>query len=363
MKISEIISCIEKVAPPSLQENYDNAGLLTGNPNADVKAILVTLDATEAVIDEAIAKGCNLVVAHHPIIFSGLKKINGKNYVERVIIKAIKNDIAIYAAHTNLDNVLQGVNGKIAEVLNLQNTRILDAKNNVLKKLVTFVPHKNIEAVKVAIFNAGAGYIGNYDECSFSTEGNGTFRGNESTNPHVGEKNISHTEPETRLETVFPAHLQNIIIKALIEAHPYEEVAYDIYPLENSWGNVGSGLVGELPESMDATAFLNYLKQQMNLSVVRYTPFDKPIKTVAVCGGAGSFLLKKAISVGADAYVSADFKYHEFFDAENRLLIADVGHYESEFFTKDLLKDIILKKFPTFPVLFSEIHTNPIKYI
>lgn len=363
MKISEIIQCLEEVAPPQLQESYDNAGLLTGEPGWEITGTLVTLDATEAVIEEAIQKNCNLVIAHHPIVFSGLKKINGKTYVERTIIKAIKHDIAIYAIHTNLDNVLLGVNQKIAEKLGLTNTRMLQPKAGVLNKLVTFVPHQSLEAVKQALFLAGAGRIGNYDECSFTTTGNGSFRGNEKSDPAVGKPGEQHIEPESRIETIFPSYQKSKVLKALIDAHPYEEVAYDIYPLDNQWSGVGAGMVGELPSPMDADSFLKHLKTSMNLQSIRFTGVNKPIKTVAVCGGAGSFLLKQAISSGADAYVSADFKYHEFFDAENRLMIADIGHYESEIFTKELLKEIILKKFPTFAVLLSEINTNPIKYI
>ncbi len=363
MKISEIMNCLEQVAPLQLQESYDNAGLITGESGWEVTGVLVTLDATEAVIDEAISKKCNLVVAHHPIVFSGLKKINGKTYVERTIIKAIKNDIAIYAIHTNLDNVQQGVNQKIAEKLGLINTQILQPKSGLLNKLVTFVPHASLEQVKKAIFEAGAGNIGNYDECSFTVTGNGTFRGNENSNPAAGKPGQQHTEPESRLETIFPSYLKNKVLAALFQAHPYEEVAYDIYPLENQWNGVGAGLIGELQEPMESINFLKHLKIKMNIEAIRYTEVDKPIRKVAVCGGAGSFLLRHAISAGADAYVSADFKYHEFFDAENKVMIADIGHYESEFFTKELLKEIILEKFPTFAVLLSEINTNPIKYI
>lgn len=363
MKISEIMNCLEQVAPLQLQESYDNAGLITGESGWEVTGVLVTLDATEAVINEAISKKCNLVVAHHPIVFSGLKKINGKTYVERTIIKAIKNDIAIYAIHTNLDNVQQGVNQKIAEKLGLINTKILQPKGGLLNKLVTFVPHASLEQVKEAIFAAGAGNIGNYDGCSFTVTGNGTFRGNENSNPAAGKPGQQHTEPESRLETIFPSYLKNKVLNALFQAHPYEEVAYDIYPLENQWNNIGAGLIGDLQEPMEAMNFLKHLKIKMNTASIRYTEVDKPIRKVALCGGAGSFLLRQAISAGADAYVSADFKYHEFFDAENKVMIADIGHYESEFFTKELLKEIILEKFPTFAVLLSEINTNPIKYI
>ncbi|MFN5885630.1 MAG: Nif3-like dinuclear metal center hexameric protein [Bacteroidota bacterium] len=362
ISIGEIIGCLELNAHPTLQESYDNAGLLTGQASTEAKGVLVCLDSTEEVIEEAIRRGCNLIVAHHPIIFSGLKKINGKTYVERAIIKAIKHDIAIYAIHTNLDNVIKGVNAKIAEKLGLKDIRILNPKPNLLKKLVTFVPHAAIEQVSEALFAAGAGHVGNYDECGFQTIGSGTFRGNESSNPVIGEKGKRHTEAETRFETIFPVHLEHTIIQALKKAHPYEEVAYEVYSLDNQWQEVGSGIIGQLTEALEPLAFLNHLKKSMNLPSVKYTPVQKQIKTVAVCGGSGSFLLKKAIGVGADAYVSADFKYHEYFDAEKHLMIADIGHYESEIFTTELLRDIILKNFPTFAVLLTEINTNPIKY-
>jgi dinuclear metal center YbgI/SA1388 family protein len=363
LTIKDITNLLETLAPLSLQENYDNAGLLTGNPDQAVSKILVTLDATEAVIDEAIAKKCELVIAHHPIIFGGLKKLNGKNYVERTVIKAIKHDIAIYAIHTNLDNVHHGVNHKIAEKIGLKKLQILSPVGGKLKKLVTFVPDAHLEPVQKSLFEAGCGTIGNYDECSFSTSGTGTFRGNESSNPFVGKKGEQHKEAETRLETIFPAHLQQAIVKALTKAHPYEEVAYDIYSLDNKHTNIGSGMIGELERPLSKEAFLMHLKTSMQLNCIRYTQTTgNQISKIAVCGGAGSFLLKNALAAGADAFVTADFKYHEFFDAENRLMIADIGHYESEIFTKELLKDVIQEKFPTFAVLLSEINTNPINY-
>jgi dinuclear metal center YbgI/SA1388 family protein len=363
LTVKDITRLLESVAPLSLQENYDNAGLLTGNHDQPVDKALVTLDATEAVIDEAIARQCQMVIAHHPIIFGGLKKLNGKNYVERTVIKAIKHDIAIYAIHTNLDNVHTGVNRKIAAKIGLENPRILSPVKGQLKKLVTFVPDAHLEMVKQAIFKAGSGVIGNYDECSFSVHGTGTFRANDGANPFVGEKGKQHQEAETRLETIFPAHAQWEVIKALLGSHPYEEVAYDIYPLDNEHPQVGAGMIGELKEPLAPQEFLGHLKQSMQLNCIKYTQTSgNKIHKVAVCGGAGSFLLKQAMAAGADAFVTADFKYHEFFDAENRLMIADIGHYESEIFTKELLKDVILEKFPTFAVLLSETNTNPINY-
>ena len=363
MKIADVLACLETVAPFSYQENYDNAGLLTGDVNWQCTGILCTLDATEEVIREAVAKKCNLIVAHHPIIFSGLKKINGKNYVERAVILAIKNDIAILASHTNLDNVIDGVNGRMANQLGLTNRSILAPRSNTLKKLFTFVPADHIEVVRKAIFEAGAGDIGNYNECSFSVEGMGTFKGNESTNPFVGEPGKRHYEQELKLEVVFPAQIQSSVLNALKAAHPYEEVAFDVIDLANSHPMTGSGLVGQLPEPMEERAFLELLKNQFGLQLVRHTRFlERPVAKVALCGGAGSFLISKALTQNADVYVTADMKYHEFFDADGRMMICDIGHYESEQFTTDLLADILHKKFPTFAVLKSEVQTNPVHY-
>ncbi len=362
-KLKEITRFLENLAPLSLQESYDNAGLLTGNLDAEITSVVVTLDATEAVIDEAVRKKAQLVVAHHPIIFSGLKKITGKNYVERTIIKAIKNDIAIYAAHTNLDSVTGGVNSKICEKLQLKNCTVLQPAQGQLKKLITYIPHSFTQKVREAIFAAGAGNIGNYDSCGFTSEGEGTFRGNKSSTPFVGEKGEIHTEKETRFETVFPAYLQSRVVDALLNSHPYEEVAYDIYSLDNNFNTSGMGMVGILPESKSEKEFLVQLKQIFNTGVIKHTALTGgKVKKVAVCGGAGSFLLKRAIAAGADFFVSGDFKYHEFFDAENKIVIADVGHFESEQFTKELFYELLTKKFPKFAVHLSEANTNPVFY-
>ncbi len=363
MKINEIINFLESLAHPSLQESYDNAGLITGSMDWDCSGIICSLDATEEVIEEAIAKKCNLIVAHHPIIFGGLKKINGKNYVEKAVITAIKNDIAIYAIHTNLDNVVDGVNGRIASMLGLQNISVLSSKSDTLKKLVTFAPVDKAEQVRNAIFAAGGGHIGNYSECSFNTEGVGTFKAGSGTNPYVGEKGKQHQENEIRIEVIFPAFIEKSILNAMKAAHSYEEVAYDIVPLSNIHSGIGSGMVGELENAVDETEFLSRIKDVFHLSVIRHTVLlNKRIKKVAVCGGAGSFLISKALAAGADTYVTADLKYHEFFDANGRMLIADIGHYESEQFTIDLLKEILEQKFPTFAVLKTGVRTNPVYY-
>jgi dinuclear metal center YbgI/SA1388 family protein len=363
MKIQDITSFLETIAPASLQESYDNAGLLTGNAGWDCTGIITTLDATEAVVLEAIEKKCNLVVAHHPIIFGGLKKITGKNYVEKTIITAIKNDIAIYAIHTNLDNVLTGVSGKMADQLGLVNRQILQPKKGFLKKLVTFVPTAQADEVRNALFAAGAGNIGNYSECSFSVTGEGTFKGGAGTEPFVGTAGQRHTEKEQRLEMIFPAWYEKRILKALMAAHPYEEVAYDIFSLDNQYQDIGSGVVGDLPEVVTAVEFLQQLKKAFGLTVIRHTPLNsKPVQKIALCGGAGSFLIGAAVAAGADFYITGDVKYHEFFDANDRLVIADIGHFESEQYTIDLLFDILREKFPNFAVLKTGVKTNPVNY-
>jgi len=364
MQIASIIAHLESIAPPSYQESYDNAGLLTGSGEWECSGILTTLDATEAVVLEARARNCNLVVAHHPIIFGGLKKITGRNYVEKAVIAAIRNDIAIFAIHTNLDNVLPvGVNGRMAARLGLMNCRTLLPREATLQKLITFVPTAHLEAVRSAIFAAGAGEIGNYSECSFGVEGTGTFKGGDGAQPYVGQPGLRHEEQETRVEAIMPACLSGRVVQAMIRAHPYEEVAYDVINLANANTGVGSGLIGELPEGVAEMAFLARVREAFRVPVIRHTPLTgRPVGKVALCGGAGSFLISKALAAGADFYITADIKYHEFFDANDRLVVADIGHFESEQFTIDLLFEILQEKFPNFAVLKSEIITNPVNY-
>jgi dinuclear metal center YbgI/SA1388 family protein len=363
MKIAEIIQTIEDFAPISYQESYDNAGLLIGDKLAECTGVLICLDAIESVIDEAIAKKCNLVVAHHPIIFSGLKKITGKNYIERVVIKAIKNDISIYACHTNLDNVKLGVNNIIADKLGLKNRKILEPKNGKLKKLYTYVPSANKDALLNALFAAGAGNIGNYSECSYSVDGVGTFKGNKDSNPVIGVRNNRSTEQEHKIEVIFPNYLESKILHALKANHPYEEVAYEVITLDNAFQELGSGLIGELENPVEEAEFLIFLKENMQTDCIRHTALlNKNIQKVALCGGSGSFLLPNAVAQKADIFITGDFKYHQFFDADNQIVIADIGHYESEQFTAQLFNKIISEKFPTFAVRISTINTNPINY-
>lgn len=363
MKLSEIITALEQWAPTSLQEDYDNAGLITGNPEWPCSGALVCLDVTAGVLQEARAKNCNLIVAHHPIVFKGLKKITGRSYVEQLVIEAIKNDIAIYAVHTNLDNLLQGVNGKIASLLGLQNIAVLEARPNQLKKLYTFVPAAHADEVRNALFAAGAGHIGNYSECSFSVSGTGTFKPGPGTHTFIGQEGLQHQETELKLEVVLPAWLQQQVVQALLKAHPYEEVAYDIISIENKDAATGSGLVGVLQAPLAEEEFLGKLLHVFKVPVVRHTALrGQAIERVAICGGAGSFLISKALAAKADVYITADIKYHEFFDAAGKMVIADVGHYESEQYTCDLILSFLQQKFPTFASLKTSVVTNPVQY-
>jgi len=362
--IKEVTDYLETLAPKAYQENYDNSGLLIGHPLASVKGVLVTLDCIESIVDEAIQTNCNLIVAHHPILFKGLKKLTGQNYVERTLIKAIKNDIAIYAAHTNLDNIAHGVNAMICEKIGILNYRILAAKSSILKKIVTFCPVQSAEKVREAMFNAGAGHIGHYDSCSFNLAGQGTFRALDGADPFVGEIGKLHHEDETRIEIIYPFYLETPIISAMLEAHPYEEVAYDIYPLTNEMKNIGAGMIGELETPENAIDFLKRIKAVFGAGCVKHTKIvNQKASKIAVCGGSGSFLIPDAIKAGADIFITGDIKYHEFFDADQKIIIADIGHYESEQFTRELLMSIIKKKNPTFAVRISGINTNPIQYI
>jgi dinuclear metal center YbgI/SA1388 family protein len=364
MHISEIIGHFELLAPPAYQEQYDNAGLLTGSSGWECTGVLVTLDATEEVVLEAVARGCNLVVAHHPIIFRGLKKITGRNYVERAVIAAIRNDIAIYAIHTNLDNMMaKGVNGRIADKLGLVGRQVLQPRESTLMKLYCLVPVEHLEKVRSAVFAAGAGHIGGYSECSYSGEGLGTFKGGDGAQPFVGKVGVRHTEPEARLEVILPVHRSRAVVEAMKAAHPYEEVAYDLVPLANLTDGIGAGLVGELEEAVEEEVFLERLCGVFGVPVVRHTPLTgRPVKKVALCGGAGSGLISNALSAGANFYITSDVKYHEFFDANGRLVIADVGHFESEQFTVDLLVDVLQGKFSNFAVRKSDTRTNPVHY-
>ncbi len=364
MIVKDITDHLEAVAPLKYQESYDNSGLIIGNSQSTLNGALITLDVTEAVIDEAISKGYNLIVAHHPLIFKGIKKINEHHWIDRCIVKAIKHNICIYAIHTNLDNILKGVNKAFADRIGLVNTSILSPKNTTLLKLVTFVPKSQKQQVLNALFESGAGSIGNYDNCSFQVDGKGSFKPSQNSNPTIGKADILEEVAETRLEVILPIHLEGAIIHTLKKAHPYEEVAYFMSAINNEHQDIGAGMIGDLPNPVKTDEFLLSLKKNMNTKYVRHTNITKSmISKVAICGGSGSFLLDAAMRRRADVFITGDFKYHEFFEADEKIIIADIGHYESEQFTKGLLYDILSKKFANIALRLSEVETNPIKYL
>lgn len=364
MKIKEIVSALERFAPLPLQDGFDNAGLQIGLTDAEATGALLCLDVTESVLDEAIALRCNIVISHHPLIFKGYKSITGKDYVERCILKAIKNDIVIYSAHTNLDNAQGGVNYKIAEKLGLDHVEILDPKSGMLLKLVTFVPESHAEKVRNALFDSGCGNIGNYDSCSYNVSGEGTFRAQENTHPFCGEIGKLHREKEVRIETVLPAYKRNDAVKALLLAHPYEEPVFDLYSLQNTWMQAGSGIIGELNVPEPELDFLKRLKKTFNLSCVKHnTLTGRMIKKIALCGGSGSFLIPLALRNEADVFITGEIKYHDYFGYDNKILLAEIGHYESEQYTKEIFYTIIRDLYPNFTLFLSKVNTNPIKYI
>jgi len=364
MTIKDITNHLEELAPLHYAEDFDNVGLLVGSYTTKVTGLLVTIDTLENVVDEAIEKKCNLIVSFHPIIFSGLKKLNGTTYVERVVMKAIQHNIAIYAIHTALDNSFKGVSAKMAEILGLINTEILLPKQGFIKKLTTYAATGDADKVRTALFKAGAGTIGNYDNCSFNIDGEGTYKGNENANPTLGKKGKLHHEKETFISVIFETHLQQKILKALFKSHPYEEVAYDIVTTDNTHQHIGMGIIGELANATTEENFLSFVKEKFNLQCIRHSELlDKPIKKIALLGGSGSFAIDAAKRSGADIYISSDFKYHEFYKAENQIVLADIGHYESEQFTKNQIVDYLKNKFRNFAIVLSEKNTNPINYL
>jgi dinuclear metal center YbgI/SA1388 family protein len=364
MLLNEIISFLKSEIPVSLQEDYDNCGLLTGDPEMEVTGILICLDITEEVFDEARLKNCNLIISHHPMIFAGIKSLTGRNETERLILRSIRDNIAVFALHTNLDNHFEGVNSYLCKALGISDVRILKPMPDKLRKFVTFCPLSHADKVREAIFSAGAGTIGNYNECSFNSLGEGTFKAKAGANPFVGEPEMLHIEKEVRIETIFPVYLQNTLIEAVKHAHPYEEVAFDIYPLSNLHTQTGAGMIGNLPEPVDAATFLHLVKEKLLTGCIRHTELkNKKIQKIAVCGGSGSFLIKDAIHCGADIYLTGDLKYHDFFIPGNKMILADIGHYESEQFTKELIYTLLKKKFTTFALFISGTNTNPVNYL
>jgi dinuclear metal center YbgI/SA1388 family protein len=364
MKLKDLTTYLDSEVPLSFQESYDNSGLQIGKPDTEITSALITLDVTEEVIDEAIKSNCNLVVSHHPLIFGGLKKISDTTQTGRIIYKCITHDIAVYSAHTNLDIFENGVSRKMAEKLDLKDIKVLSPLEHKLLKLVTYVPESHLDKVRAALFEAGAGVIGNYDQCGFVTDGTGSFRGNESANPFAGKKGEMHFENESRFETILFSHIKEKVIRALLAAHPYEEVAYDLYELKNKFYGAGLGCTGEFSEAIGEKELLKLISSVFDVKGVRFSKLTgKKIKKVAVCGGSGVSLLPVAIASGADVFITADIKYHNFFDADNKILLVDAGHFETEKYSSEILKDLIKKKFPKFAVRFSETNTNPINYL
>jgi dinuclear metal center YbgI/SA1388 family protein len=364
MRLKDLCSFLDSAVPLSFQEGYDNAGLQVGQPEKEVNSALLTLDVTEDILDEAGYAGCDVIISHHPLIFNGIKRLSGKTPAEKILLKAIRQDVAVYSAHTNLDVLDNGVSRKMASKMNLANIRVLSPLKNRLLKLVTYIPDNHFNKVRDALFNAGAGVIGNYDRCGFSTSGTGSFRAGEDTTPFSGERGSEHFEKETRFETVLFSHLKDKVIRALLDSHPYEEVAFDLYNLENQNIEFGMGSIGELPVALEEKEFLKLLSEVFSARGIRYSkPTGNKITKVAMCGGAGSTLIHDAIAAGADAFVTADIRYHTFFDTGEKLLLVDIGHFESEKFSAEILYDLIIKKFPTFAVRFSEKNTNPINYL
>ena len=364
MKLKEITSFLETIAPLAFQEDYDNSGLLAGDPLMDITSALICLDITPGIVEEARNRSCNLIISHHPFIFKGLKKVEPGKAESDILVSVIKHDIAVYAIHTNLDNSADGLNDYICRKLGLVKRKILTERQGMLSKLVTFCPTAHASKLRQALFDAGAGVIGKFDFCSYNIEGKGTFRASEETNPFTGEKNILHFEDETRIEMVFPSHIRQRLLSALLISHPYEEVAYDIYPLTNNFPGCGAGMSAELELPLDSAEFLAFVLKRLELKIIRHTQLLKrQIRKVAICSGSGSLLIPAALQAGADAFLTADLKYHDFFDANNRILLADIGHYESEQWIKDLLTERLNEKFPTFAFFSSGLNTNPVNYL
>lgn len=363
MRIKEVIDALEVWAPRLLQEDYDNCGLQVGDMEAEVTSALVCLDCTEEVVQEAVRQGCGLIISHHPVIFKGLKTLSAGGPVERTVLSAIRNDIALYAIHTNLDNVIDGVNGEIAARLGLTGLRVLDPRPAQLRKLVVHVPIDHADEVRNAIFRAGAGHIGNYDECSFTVGGMGTFRPGPGATPFMGVQGTRELVSEFRLEFIYHLPQEQVILAAMRAAHPYEEVAYDLIPLGNMHPRIGSGLVGEWAEPVEERDLLDRLKQVFRLPAVRHTSLlGRPVRKVALCGGSGAFLIGRAKAAGVDAYLTGDVKYHDFFEADGRLLLVDIGHYGSEQYTMHLIQRRLRELFPTFAVRLTDTVTDPIHY-
>lgn len=362
MIVRDIVDCLNAYAPLSLQEDYDNAGLQIGSGDDELRGVLLCVDVTPAVVEEAVAKDCNMIVSHHPLIFKGLKHLGGNTFTERAVIAAVRHGLSVYCGHTNFDNAAGGVSAAMCTKLRLQNTSVLAPKEGLLRKIRVFVPESYAEAVRLAMFAAGAGNIGNYDCCSFNVDGCGSFRASTHAHPFVGKPGELHYEDEVCIEMAYPAFLEANIVGNMLEKHPYEEVAYDICQLSNPWSATGGGMLGDLPQPMSEKDFLDYIVQSFHLEHFKYAGTGRDVSKVAVCGGSGSFLITTARNMHADAFITADIKYHDYFLGESQLLLADIGHYESEMCVKEIFFDVISKKFPNIVPIFSEVNTNLIKF-
>lgn len=361
IQIKEILGHLDTLAPFKYTESFDNTGLLIGDSNQSVTKALICLDVTDQVIDQAIAEGYDLIIAFHPLIFKGLKSIGTQDRVGRCVTRLIRHDIALIAIHTNLDKSMQGVNQMISQKIGLDAMRFL-MPEQTMSKLVTYVPHAHVDVVRESLIQAGAGQIGEYGGCSFSSLGEGTFIPSKNSNPYVGEKEKMHREAEARLEMLVPHHLKSKAVQSLLAAHPYEEVAYDLYPVEVGGSIAGMGMVGELAKPMSPKAFLSHLQTVFGTPNIRYSAYNKQIQTVAVLGGSGAFALGAAMGCGADALVTADLKYHDFFIPQEQLMLIDIGHFESEQFTLQILKDYLSKKIINFAFDLTSVNTNPVCY-
>ncbi len=365
MLIGHITAALEQYAPFQLQEDFDNCGLIIGSPAHECSGVLVSVDVTTAVVKEAIESGCNLIVAHHPLLFKGIKRLNGLSPVEQAVKLALCHDIAVYACHTCLDNAAEGVSHMMAAKLGLEVVKVLEPKRGTLTALSVCVPAESADELRLALFEAGAGSIGDYDSCSFAVTGMGTFRPLDGAEPYSGKVGSQYIGEEVRLDLVLPSYLQNSVEKALVEVHPYEEPAYQFFPMLNGSRHLGLGAVGNLAHALTPDELVAHVKSVFQSPVARCSayPADSIIRRVAVCGGAGSSLIPKAIAAGAQAIVTSDTRYHDFVDYANTILIVDIGHHESENCTKDIFYHIITKKFPNFAVRYANADINPINYL
>jgi len=364
MTIKQVTQFLEQKFPLYLQEDFDNCGVQCGDVRQEITGAMVCFEMSEQVIDEAIAEGCNLVISHHPLILKrGITKILPTDRVGAMICKALAHNMVLYSMHTNIDSGVGGGNDVFAEKLNLQNVKVLEPHKGLYRKLVVFVPKENAEALKSALFEIGCGVQGNYDSCGYTVHGQGQFRPLKGANPHIGEENqLEHVEEE-RIEMIYPTGLQRTVVQAIYEHHPYEEPAFDLLPLENESRTIGLGRIGELPKVMPVSEFLECLKDKLGFEHCRYAgDTTKMIHKVAVCGGGGSSFIDLAIASGADAYVSGDFKYHDFFKSHSGTLLVDIGHYEGEYFIKNIIHQQIKENFTNFAALISKMEKVEVKY-